>query len=165
MKFLKINKIRLLYAMAIAFIILILGYVSDNYRTFIPESKALLRFLDDYVNYSDDEEDVLYINVANIQNIANYSDNNIINGKRSITDRQKLLRLLERLDSVCKYKCIFLDVRFEKGYETPSLSIWSAFLSIITIICYIKYNFSYNTFIPAIIITLVNDYKKQYSHE
>jgi len=66
-----------------------------------------------------DEGDVTYVNFGKDKTLVPVVDEyNDTIGNDVITDREKLLEFLE-LANKSKYKYIFLDVRFEKGYETP----------------------------------------------
>lgn len=65
------------------------------------------------------EEDVSYVNFGKDKALVPVLDEfNDTIGKEVITDRKTLLEFLE-LAKRSTYKYIFLDVRFEKGYETP----------------------------------------------
>ena len=65
-------------------------------------------------------EDGLFINVGYDKAIAEIGlYDNLFTGRISITDRESLDNLLCRLQEDDSYKYIFLDVRFEKGIETP----------------------------------------------
>lgn len=65
------------------------------------------------------EDSVTYINFAKDKVLVPVTDKfGDTLGTDVITNRQTILRFLELADS-SDYKYIFLDVRFEKGYETP----------------------------------------------
>ena len=66
-----------------------------------------------------DEKDVTYVNFGKDKSLVPVLDDfNDTIGNDVITDRKTLLEFLE-LAKKSDYKFLFLDVRFEKGYETP----------------------------------------------
>lgn len=66
-----------------------------------------------------DEKDVTYVNFGKDKSLVPVLDEfNDTIGNDVITDRKTLLEFLE-LAKKSDYKFLFLDVRFEKGYETP----------------------------------------------
>ena len=67
-------------------------------------------------------DSVVYINVAYDKQLINLCDsNNIPLGNIDITNRRSLIKFLRLLKKDASYKYIFLDVRFEKGYDDNSL--------------------------------------------
>ena len=111
-----------------ALLIMVVCYIQNN----IPYP-----YYDDIEHYSELEflkrkiygetrvdSDVVYINIAYDKKLVEYADPEfgMPEGNIDITDREKLYRFLKILDNSQSYKYIFLDVRFEKGYEdTDSL--------------------------------------------
>lgn len=71
-------------------------------------------------HHQDDIQDGLFIDVGYDKAIAETSlYNGLFTGKVAITDRTTLDDLLRRLQEDDTYKYVFLDVRFEKGINTP----------------------------------------------
>lgn len=66
----------------------------------------------------EDRSDVLFVNVGYDKDVVDYCINECDTGRVDITDRQKLLEFLQLAENTDTYKCIFLDIRFEKGYDT-----------------------------------------------
>ena len=67
-------------------------------------------------------DDVLFVNIAYDKQLIERTDEyGMPIGNTDITDRSKLLKLLKALNSTGKYKYIFLDVRFEKGFDIPEV--------------------------------------------
>lgn len=67
-------------------------------------------------------DNVLFVNIAYDKELTERTDEYGMSiGNTDITDRSKLLELLKALHSTERYKYIFLDVRFEKGYEVPEV--------------------------------------------
>lgn len=110
-------------SIASALLIMLVCYVQNN----IPYP-----YYDDIEHYSKleylkrkvcgevrNDSDVVYINVAYDKKLVEYTDPElgILEGNIDITDREKIFNLLSILDDSRTYKYIFLDVRFEKGYE------------------------------------------------
>lgn len=69
-----------------------------------------------------DKGDVLFVNVAYDKQLIEVSDEfGMPKGNADITDRTKLLSLLQMLHATNKYTYIFLDIRFEKGFVAPEV--------------------------------------------
>jgi len=68
---------------------------------------------------SSQNDDVLYVNVAYDKKLINYNHPyyGFPEGQIDITNREKLLQFVQVARKSNNYKYIFLDVRFEKGYE------------------------------------------------
>ena len=68
----------------------------------------------------DEKKDALFVNVAyDKQLIERHDDYGMTVGNVDITDRTKLKSFLETLQRTDGYKYVFLDVRFEKGFDSP----------------------------------------------
>lgn len=69
------------------------------------------------------DDDVLYINVTYDKSLIEYNDAiwGMPKGNIEITDRRKLIKLLETLSQSPNYRYVFLDVRFEKGFADNSI--------------------------------------------
>ncbi len=65
-----------------------------------------------------DENDVTYVNFSKDKVLVPVTEFGDTVGNEVITDRATLLRFLKLADS-SDYRYIFLDIRFEEGYETP----------------------------------------------
>ena len=70
-------------------------------------------------NSQRNDSDVLYINIAYDKKLISYNDPDygFPEGVIDITDRSKLYQFLDIAKKANNYNYIFLDVRFEKGYE------------------------------------------------
>lgn len=78
------------------------------------------RLIQENVGKKEQLDEGLFINVGYDKAISEISlDKGLFTGKVAITDRQALDNLLSRLQKDDTYKYIFLDVRFEKGIDTP----------------------------------------------
>ena len=110
-------------SIANAFLIMLVCYIQNN----IPYP-----YFDDIDHYSKleylkrkicgevrNDSDVVYINVTYDKKLVEYADLEfgMPEGNIDITDREKLYNFLTILDNSKSYRYIFLDVRFEKGYE------------------------------------------------
>lgn len=68
------------------------------------------------------DDSVVYINVAYEKKVIPFEDEyGMPVGTIDVTDREKLASLLKVLNKKPDYKYVFLDVRFEKGYEDNSI--------------------------------------------
>ena len=82
------------------------------------------RLIQRTVGHEEDLQDGLFIDVGYDKAVAETSlYNGLFTGKVAITDRATLDDLLRRLQEEDTYKYVFLDVRFEKGIETPEDSV------------------------------------------
>lgn len=117
-------KKRMVYSAAIAMAFLILSYFLSNLPFSIKGEKMLLRRVEMIKNWFGPKENraidsVLFVNVTYdkvMLPIANEYGRPI--GRLPITDRQKLLRMLQFLKEKNDYKYILLDVFFAEGVET-----------------------------------------------
>lgn len=65
-------------------------------------------------------KDAVFVNVAyDKQLIERHDDYGMTVGNADITDRTKLFSFLKLLQMTDTYKYIFMDVRFEKGFDSP----------------------------------------------
>ena len=106
--------------------LLVACYLWENVPLAYGESFDRLYFAERYIQkhfgQNKTVSDGLFINVSYDKAIAEidlYDMNGLFTGKVDITDRETLDRLLERLEEDNTYRYIFLDVRFEKGIQTP----------------------------------------------
>ena len=105
----------------------LLSYVLNNQPVFTGEDLnhfAWIQMLKHKLGVESNEkkDDVLYINVAYDKQLIELSDEyGMPIGNTDITDRSKLLSFLQMLHTTDQYAYIFLDVRFEKGYNAPEI--------------------------------------------
>lgn len=67
-----------------------------------------------------DRSDVMFINVSYDKQVVDYTySGGNLTGKIDITNRETLLKFLQVAERINNYKYIFLDIRFEKGINTP----------------------------------------------
>ena len=96
-------------------------YVVENQQSNLREDAWLFYFLDKFVKPGEIQlqDTAFFINVSYDLQLIPANPQKPSDGYVAITDRQKLLRFLQKIerDSI-NYKFILLDVRFEKGYET-----------------------------------------------
>lgn len=123
----KRNKTALLVSLCNVVILLVLSYVLNNQSLFTGENLnhyAWVEWVKNKVGLVKqlDSHDVLFVNIAYDKQLTERTDEyGMPIGNTSITDRAKLLSFLQMLHSTDNYKYIFLDVRFEKGYDVPEV--------------------------------------------
>lgn len=123
----KREKTALLVSLCNVVILLVLSYVLNNQSLFTGESLnhyAWIEWLKDKVGLvkQPDGQDVLFVNIAYDKQLTERTDEfGMPIGNVDITDRMKLLSFLQMLHSTDNYKYIFLDVRFEKGFDVPEV--------------------------------------------
>ena len=107
-------------------VLLFLSYLISNQAIFTGEDLnkyAWMEWIKSKCGLSKDVElrkDVLFVNVAyDKQLIERHDGYGMTVGNVDITDRSKLKSFLEVLQRTDAYKYIFLDVRFEKGFDSP----------------------------------------------
>ena len=116
--------ILLLISLCNTIILLFLSYVLNNQSLFTGEDLnqyAWMELIKEKVGLSEqiDYKDALFINVAYDKQLIEKNDEfGMTVGNVDITDRTKLLELLNRLTETNKYRYIILDVRFEKGFNS-----------------------------------------------
>lgn len=134
----KLNRRRwlaLLYSLIIAVVLSVLSYFLNNQPLFTGEDLeqyAWMEWVRDRWSSKEKEDALtpLYINVSYDKQLTELCDErNRILGNIDITDREKLLTLLRMLHITGQYKYVFLDIRFEKGYNTESDSALFAEIS------------------------------------
>ena len=123
----KQKKVALLISLCNTIVLLLLSYFLNNQPLFTGENLnhfAWMEWMKGKMGLAKDTglEDVLFINVAFDKQLTEKKDKyGMPIGNTDITDRSKLLDLLKALHSTKKYKYIFLDVRFEKDYDVPTV--------------------------------------------
>ena len=106
------------------FVLLIFSYVLNNQPLFTGEDLnqyAWMEFLKNKIGLSEqvDYSDALFVNVSYDKQLIEKKDEfGMPVGNIDITDRTKLLALLNILDSTNLYRYIILDIRFEKGLDS-----------------------------------------------
>lgn len=114
----------LLISLCNAIILLLLSYVLNNQSLFTGEDLnqyAWLQFIKEKIGLSErtDYKDALFINVAYDKQLVDICDEfGMPIGNIDITDRAKLLKLLNLLTETNTYRYVILDVRFEKGFKS-----------------------------------------------
>lgn len=67
-----------------------------------------------------DRSDVFFINVSYDRDVVEYTySNGTLKGTIDITNRKKLYEFLKIMEKTNVYKYLYLDIRFEKGIESP----------------------------------------------
>lgn len=121
------KKFALLVSLCNVVILSLLIYFLNNQPLFTGENLnryAWMEWLKEKVGLATGtgHDDVLFVNIAYDKQLTERTDEyGMPIGNTDITDRSKLLELLKALHSTERYKYIFLDVRFEKGYEVPEV--------------------------------------------
>ena len=122
--------LKLTSALILALSATIISYISTNLNVSISGEKAVLKYwcaFTDWITAGKDEaasDDVFFINVAHDKQLVDISDEfGIPIGNAAITDRQKLIRLLDLINESGDYEYVMLDVFFEAGYETEVDSV------------------------------------------
>lgn len=119
----KQRKVALLVSICNVLILALLSYILNNQSLFTGEDLnhyAWVEVLKSKLGMEKriEKDDVLYINVAYDKQLIELSDEyGMPIGNTEITDRGKLLSFLRMLHTTNQYAYIFLDVRFEKGYN------------------------------------------------
>ena len=96
-------------------------YFSENQQSNLKEDAWLFHFLERFNKAKEIElrDTVLFVNVSHDIQLAYENPKRPSEGYAAITDRRKLLRFLQKIESdSIDYKYILMDIRFEKGYET-----------------------------------------------
>ena len=108
-------------AVFLALITCVRMYFVENQQSNLKEDAWLFFFLDRLNKAKEVElqDTAFFINVSYDIQLVPENPKRPADGYVAITDRQKLLRFLQKIerDSI-DYKYILMDVRFEKGYET-----------------------------------------------
>lgn len=123
----KRNQSALLLSLCNVIILIMLSYIQNNQSLFTGEDLdhyAWIEWIKKKVGLAkqSDSQDVLFVNIAYDKQLTERTDEyGMPIGNTSITDRTKLLSFLQMLHSRDNYKYIFLDTRFEKGYDVPEV--------------------------------------------
>lgn len=123
----KQKRVALLVSLCNVIIMSVLTYVLNNQPLFTGEDLNHFAWIEMVKNKlgiekPEAKDDVLFVNIANDKQLIELSDEfGMPTGNTDITDRSKLLRFLQLLQSTNQYQYIFLDVRFEKGFDVPEV--------------------------------------------
>lgn len=120
----KILRQRVGVSLSIAFVILLTDYFLSNWLGYVFDDTSLLSTVDKLFPLSSEpEDDIVYFNVGydkELVAVRDEMDDSI--GNTVITNREVLLRLLDIAEQ-SDYRYLFLDVRFERGFETSRDSL------------------------------------------
>ena len=122
----KVTPKKMLFSIAISLFLVVADYWVQNITFPLFDDVNLLAWVDQLVGSNKDyfsDEDVTYINLSKdkaLVPIATEWGDTI--GNDVITDREALSQFLT-LAAKSRYRYIFIDVRFEEGYNTPFDSI------------------------------------------
>ena len=123
----KENRTALSVSLANMLVLSLLVYILNNQSIFTGENLnhyAWMEIIKKKIGLSNEYEkkDALFVNVAYDKQLIDVNDEyGTYVGNIDITDRTKLLTFIRLLHATNKYKYIFLDVTFEKGYEVPEV--------------------------------------------
>ncbi len=117
---------KILVALASSIILIVTSYLYNNNPYPLLDDidhYAWLEYIKQQIVKPDVADDsVVYINVAYEKKAIPFKDEyGMPVGTIDVTDREKIAYLLRILNKQPNYKYIFLDVRFEKGYEDNSI--------------------------------------------
>lgn len=101
------------------------SYLLNNSPLFTGENLpcfALAEWTRSHFVQETEEENVVYINTAYDRQLVPYREDGFEMGNTDITDRHKLLQLLQLLQQT-NYRYIFMDIRFEQGCESEDPAI------------------------------------------
>lgn len=125
-QFVKQRKTAITVSLCNVIVLLFLTYILNNQAIFTGEDLnkyAWMEWMKNKCGLSrevDEKQDAVFVNVAyDKQLIERHDDYGMTVGNVDITDRAKLRSFLETLQRTDGYKYVFLDVRFEKGFDSP----------------------------------------------
>lgn len=125
-QFVRQRKAALIVSLINVIVLLLLSYFISNQAIFTGEDLnkyAWMEWIKNKCGLSrviEENKDAVFVNVAyDKQLIDRHDDYGMSVGNVDVTDRAKLRLFLEALQRVDVYKYIFLDVRFEKGFDSP----------------------------------------------
>lgn len=108
----------------VSILIIIFSYVMGNTTIPLPGEVQVLKDFDDFKEFAGMQrgnvpDSFLFVNVCYDKELVDYEENGIPVGKTVITDRTKLLKLLNEAKKANNYRYIFMDVHFDGSLETP----------------------------------------------
>lgn len=118
-----LNRIKIVSFLSI--VTLVISYEAGNIPFPLGEQLNLFAWVEfgmqTLLGAKDDYKDVFFVNVGFDKGIATAMnpDADEVLGTISVTDREKLLSFLERIDSIGGYKYLFLDVEFRDRISAP----------------------------------------------
>jgi len=123
-KWLKQERNTIKYSVFVSIVITVFSYVMGNTGIPLPGETQVLKDFDDLKEFFGLQrghvpDSFLFVNVCYDKDMVEYEENGIPVGKTAITDRAKLLRLLQTAYRANNYRYIFLDVIFDNTIETP----------------------------------------------
>ena len=125
-EFVKQRKTAIVISLCNVAILLLLSYLINNQAIFTGEDLnqyAWMEWIKDKCGLSkeiQEKKDAVFINVAyDKQLVERHDEYGMTVGNVDITDRAKLHSFLETLQKTNTYKYIFMDIRFEKGFDSP----------------------------------------------
>jgi len=125
-EFVKQRKTAIVISLCNVAILLLLSYLINNQAIFTGEDMnqyAWMEWIKDKCGLSkeiQEKKDAVFINVAyDKQLVERHDEYGMTVGNVDITDRAKLHSFLETLQKTNTYKYIFMDIRFEKGFDSP----------------------------------------------
>ena len=114
-------------AATLACIALIVSYLVTNLDISVTGEKAILKYWCAFTDWltsgreKSQTDDVIFINVSYDKQLIAVSDEfGIPIGNAAITDRHKLMDLLEIIKTSQNYRYLLLDIFFEEGYHTDT---------------------------------------------
>lgn len=123
----KLLRNRIVKAILLAIVALVISYICTNLSFPISGEKLTLKYWSAFTDWISSgkvrlpSDDVVFINVANDKQLVDVSDDfGIPIGNAAVTDRSKLNRLMELIQTSSTYKYVLLDVFFEEGYHTTT---------------------------------------------
>ena len=129
-EFVKQRKKALIVSLINVVVLLLLSYFISNQALFTGEDLnqyAWMEWVKNKLGLSreiEENKDVVFVNVAYDKQLIDRHDNYGMSvGNVDITDRRKIYAFLEILQRTDVYKYIFMDVRFEKGFDSPEDSV------------------------------------------
>lgn len=114
---------KLLFSVGVSAILLVVVYAMDNYAFPFLESTQTFTFIESRIQSP--KRGAVSIDTSRIFINVGY-DAALVetrHGNEKITDREALVKLLKDLETKTEYKEIFIDIRFEKGLNTPYDSV------------------------------------------
>lgn len=107
-------------------VLILFGYILNNQALFTGEDLNKYAWMElikerlDLYKGIEKNDDAVFVNVAYDKQLIERHDNyGMTVGNADITDRRKILSFLRLLQKTDSYKYIFMDVRFEKGFDSP----------------------------------------------
>ncbi len=111
----------LIIAMVISFVCYLMNNCPYPYWDSLDKFCWMEYIVSNTIDEKFDRSDALFVNVSYDKAVAEYTySNGNLKGTVNITNRETLIKFLKVMEQTNVYKYIFLDIRFEKGVETPA---------------------------------------------